>query len=122
MTRPLPLSREEQFRLLEEGKVADAVRVYLGGDPARIGELFSISQDEYLAWVLRRPVREDGWLRTARSAQDGVYFINELPSLWTIYQQDRGAILWKKDFTGYEEARRYLELEFGLGRHLRRAA
>lgn len=115
----LALSPDEQYRLLEQGKVGDAVREKLGGDFHRLGELITLSQEEYSAWILTKPLQEDGWVRKSPSTQDGVYFLQRGESWWTVYQQDRGAVLWQESFSTYEEARRYLAINHGIGRFLK---
>jgi hypothetical protein len=119
MASTLPLPRSEQFRLLESDGVADAVRKYLGGDPSRVGELFSITKEEYVRWAVPRPLREDAWVKTSEGTQDGVYIHQNRSGRWVVYQQERGGILWSNEFQTSEEARRFYELEHGLGAHLK---
>jgi hypothetical protein len=119
MKTVLPLPHDEQLRLLESDGIADAVQKYLAGDPSRVGELFSMNREEYLRWALARPLREDGWLRMSEGTQDGIY-LHQLPDgRWAVYQQERGGVLWSNEFSTYEEARRFYELEYGLGAHLK---
>ncbi|MFM8899804.1 MAG: hypothetical protein ACKOF9_07635 [Burkholderiales bacterium] len=99
--------------------LAQAIEKYLGGDFSRISELFSISQEDYVAWDLARPLKEDGWIRTTRSSQDGIYFIRDGVNFWSIYQQERGSVMWTECFQSYEDARRYFAVTLGLGRHLK---
>lgn len=118
MQAPL-LSRDEQYKLLEEGNVRDMVRARLGGDFSRIGEIISLTQEEYVAWHLSRPLREDGWIKKSPGTEDGVYFINIGDTLWSVYLQERGGRVWSEWFSSYEEARRFFAVDYGLGRFLR---
>ena len=91
----------------------------MGGEPSRVGELFSITREDYLQWVLQRPLREDGWVRTSPSTQDGVYLLQKPDSTWSVYQQERGGILSSNAFDTYEAARRFYEVKYGLGSHFK---
>jgi hypothetical protein len=115
----LPLSREQHFAVLERDLLAQAIEKYLDGDFSRIPELFSISQEEYVAWDLARPIKDDGWVRTIPGSQDGIYFVGDGANFWRVYQQDRGSVMWMEFFQSYDEARKFFAVEHGLGRHLR---
>ena len=110
--------REEQYKLLEDGKLRDLVRDELGDDFRRVSEIITLTQDEYAAWDLTKPL--DRYIRTSPGSQDGWYFIERGETWWVIYEQERGGVNWKEHFKCYEDARRYLAVELGIGRHLRK--
>lgn len=131
LTRSIPnnipiLSHEEQFELLRtelresatRGPMGELIMSVFGGDLSKVGFLFTISKDQYLAWARTLPI--NSFVSTNPHTFDGDYLV-KTDAGWSYYWQERGIKFAESKFKTEEEAREFVyrnSSPYGIYNHL----
>ena len=110
---PPPYTKDEQFALLENrvhgATLWEAMTLYCGAMRDRVGELFTINQDEYLRWARTNPIERFVSMNTACS--DG-YSLVKKGKEWELEYHERGTVDICQSFDSLDEAKEYLIRNF----------
>ena len=121
------LSEKEQFDLLRtelkdsttRGPMGELVMSLFGGDLSRVGLLFTISKDEYLAWARTLPITS--FVSTVPHTFDGDYLV-QTDAGWSYYWQERGMKCAETTFATENKAREFAyrnSSPYGIYKHLK---
>lgn len=106
---PPPYSKDKQFALLAGEtpgeSLWEAMTLYCEAKRDRLGELFTITQSEYLQWARSQPIEH--FVRTGSASSDGYYLLNQ-GATWNLFFEERGCVVTCNQFASISDAKEHV--------------
>ena len=93
---------DEQIRAILEGEVGALAIRYAGGDLDALDQMWTVTAIDVINEALARGV-PSSWVHWQSGAEDGLYIVLN-GSTWKLQMQERGSVLWQRDYKTKEEA------------------
>lgn len=93
---------DEQIQAILEGEIGALASRYTGGDLDALDQMWTVTAVDVLNEARARGV-SSSWVHWQLGSEDGLYIVPSGPR-WVLLMQERGSVLWRRDYKTKEEA------------------